>query len=368
MKSKKIKLVIFHPYSSLGGADKSIARLINNLNFNKYEVIFMSLNNAYIKKLLKKKIKIIKLNSSRTILSIFEVRKFLKKYSINEKIIFISNQNFANIISTFIVKNFTNIKLVLIERNHLDEFNYCKNYIDYFKKKILKFLMKKYYKNSDLIIGNSKILSKDLSKYVKKKVVSIYNPAYDKSIIELSKNNINYKKKNNLIITIGRLEIQKDHFTLIKAIKNLKNVNLLIIGYGSLLDELKKFIILNKLNKRVKILTNISNPYPFLKKADLFVLTSLYEGFPNVITEALTLKIPVIASNCNSGPMEILFNNNNQIFKKGNYIELEKKIKSFFKDKNILKSKTNFLYKKLSRFSPNKISKMYEKEFNNLLN
>ena len=55
MKSKKIKLVIFHPYSSLGGADKSIARLINNLNFNKYEVIFMSLNNAYIKKLLKKK-------------------------------------------------------------------------------------------------------------------------------------------------------------------------------------------------------------------------------------------------------------------------------------------------------------------------
>lgn len=367
MKSKKIKLIIFHPYSSLGGADKSISRIINNLNTLKYDIIFICLNDPYIKKFLKKRVKIIKLKSKRTIFSIFEIQNILNKFNKNEKIIFISNQNFANIVSIFIVKRYKNIKLVLVERNHLDEFNYSIDLFDFFKKRILKLLIKITYRYSDLIIGNSNKLSNDLSKFIKRKVTCIYNPANDKSVISLSKKRINFKKKNNLVITIGRLEQQKDQLTLIESILNIKDTNLLIIGYGSLNDKLNNFIKENDLNDRVQILNKISNPYPYLKKADLFVLCSLYEGFPNVITEAITLNVPIISSNCNSGPKEILLNNKIQLFEKGNSKQLTNKIKFFFENKSKFVRKTLFLKKTLSRFNPDKIIREYEQEFNKLL-
>tara|TARA_B100001027_G_C16263091_1_gene330514 strand:+ start:916 stop:2022 length:1107 start_codon:yes stop_codon:yes gene_type:complete len=365
--SKKTKLIFFHPYSSLGGADRSLARLINNLDINKFEVAFICLNNPYILNFLKRKINIIKLKSNRSIFSILEIRRYLNKFSNEKNVIFVSNQNFANVISTFIIKKFPNIKLVLIDRNHIDELEYSNNLLDSFKKIVIKFLMRLFYKNSDLIIGNAKILSRDLSLLVKKKVKTIYNPAKDKSIIALSNKKVKIINKKKLIINIGRLEIQKDHITLIKSIENLCDINLLIIGYGSLLVKLRKIIKTKKLKDRVKIITNISNPYPYLKKADLFVLSSLYEGFPNVLTEAIMLNIPVLSSNCRSGPKEILFNNKDQLFEPGNHLDLEKKIKKFFKNKRAFKLNSKKLYKNMSRFEPKKIAKDYESEFNKLL-
>tara|TARA_B100001123_G_scaffold438390_1_gene573137 strand:- start:1618 stop:2196 length:579 start_codon:yes stop_codon:yes gene_type:complete len=192
MKSKKIKLVIFHPYSTKGGADKSISRLINGLNKKKYEIIFLTLRKPYIKNYLTKKIKIIEINSSKTIFSIFKIRKVLKKFLKSENVIFFSNQNFANVISFFILNGFKNIKHVIIERNHINEFNYYKNILDFFKKKIIKLLMIILYKKADLVIGNAKQLSKDLSKITKSKVKTIYNPALDNSIFQLAKKKNKY--------------------------------------------------------------------------------------------------------------------------------------------------------------------------------
>ena len=121
---KKIKLIIFHPYSSLGGADKSLARLINGLDHNKYDIFFLSLKKIYVTKFLNKKIKTLVIKKSKTIFSILCIREFLKKFNVNDKVIFLSNQNFANIISFIILQKFKAIKHVVIERNHLDEFKY----------------------------------------------------------------------------------------------------------------------------------------------------------------------------------------------------------------------------------------------------
>ena len=203
MKSKKIKLVVFHPYSTMGGADKSISRLINGLNEKKYEITFLTLSNPYIKNYLKKKIKIVRINAKKTIFSIFKIRNILNKFPKNEKIIFFSNQNFANIVSFFILYKFNNIKHVIVERNHIDEFNYFKNIFDYIKKKIIISLMIMLYKKADLVIGNAKKLSEDLSKITKVKVKTIYNPAFDNSILRLSKKKISIKKNKNIILNVG---------------------------------------------------------------------------------------------------------------------------------------------------------------------
>ena len=76
------------------------------------------------------------------------------------------------------------------------------------------------------------------------------------------------------------MEVQKDQITLLKAIKNIKNIYLIIIGYGTKKAELKNYIKINNLNKKVIILDKINNPYPYFKIAKLLVSSSLYEGFP----------------------------------------------------------------------------------------
>ena len=64
----------------------------------------------------------------------------------------------------------------------------------------------------------------------------------------------------------------------------------------------------NNLNDSVKIINFLDNPYPIIKKSDIFILSSNFEGLPNVLLEAQTLKIPIISSNCPTGPKEILLN------------------------------------------------------------
>ncbi len=84
------------------------------------------------------------------------------------------------------------------------------------------------------------------------------------------------------------------------------NGNLYIIGDGKLRDKLNRLISDLNLENRVFLLGKQKNPYKFLSKADIFLFSSNREGFPNVLVEALTCKLPVISTDCKSGPREIL--------------------------------------------------------------
>lgn len=348
----KYKIYIYHPYSKIGGADLSISRLINNLDKKKFEIDFIYLNQQSLTKYLKKrKVNFIKIKSERSLFSIFKIRHYLKKdFSKNyKKYIFLSNQNFANILSFPILFKLNWIKHLLIERNHIDEFKYDSS----IKKKIIFFLMKYFYKRADAIIGISKKLSEDLSEHIKKKCITIYNPAFDTNIFKLSKEKISLKKKKNMILTIGRLENQKDIMTILKAFKLLIkkiNANLVIIGYGSQFDKLKNFIKRYKLQKNVIILTNVSNPFPYYKLADTFVLSSKFEGFANVLVEAAMFKINIISSNCNAGPKEILLNGRyGQLFDIGDFIKLSTQMYKSLKIKNLYNK--NQFFNSLQRFN-----------------
>ena len=362
----KYKIYVFHPYSKIGGADLSISRLIKNLDNKNFDVDFIFLNQQKLTKYLnleKKNINFINVNSKRALFSIFKIRDHLikdrkRRY---KKYIFLSNQNFANILSFFILFKIDWIKQILIERNHIDEFKYDNS----IKKKIIFILMKLLYKKADSIIGISKILTKDLTKLVNKKVVTIYNPAFDINIFKASKTKIHLKKKKNTFLTIGRLENQKDTITILKAFKLLIkviNARLIIIGYGSELKNIKNFISNNKLKNRITILTKVKNPFPYYKLADTFILSSKFEGFGNVLVEAAMFKLNIISSNCNSGPKEILKNGRyGQLFNVGDHVKLSKQMYRSLKNKKLYNR--NELYNSLKRFDiKNNVSK-YKKLF-----
>ena len=361
---QKIKIYIFSPYSSIGGDTLSLSRLIKKLDNNLYEISFISLKKPKISNYIKQKnLKIINLKTSRSILSlakIINVIRFDLKLDYN-KYIFISNQNFANIISSFLKIVFgKKIKLILIERNHLDEFKYQKNFKNFFIKKLIKVA----YKKADLVIGISKKLSNDLSKYINKKVVTIYNPAFDKSVYKKAKKKTIFRKKN-LILSVGRFENQKDPFTMLKAFKIVNDridCNLLMIGFGSMYKEMVDYVRLNNLQKKVIILRNVKNAFPYYKLAKIFVLHSKYEGFGNVLVEAAMFNIPIISSKCNSGPKEILGEGKyGLLFDVGNYKSLSKKIIQLLDKK---KNKPSIEFKNsLKRFEINKIISKYNDIF-----
>lgn len=111
------------------------------------------------------------------------------------------------------------------------------------------------------------------------------------------------------VLAVGRLSIQKDHFTLIKAISLLPkdlNVKLSILGEGPLRAEITALISKLGLQDRVSLPGYTKDIYNWFRGADLFVLSSRWEGFGNVIVEALECGVPVVSTNCPSGPDEIL--------------------------------------------------------------
>jgi glycosyltransferase involved in cell wall biosynthesis len=132
------------------------------------------------------------------------------------------------------------------------------------------------------------------------------------------------------------------------------------MGYGINKKMINQFIKEKKLNKNIKVINFQQNPYYFLKKADIFVLTSKFEGLPNVLLEAQTLKRFIISSDCPTGPKEILKNGNyGDLFNVVGYGNLSNKIILYNKNSKINRSKINLAYHNIERFDYRKNCQKY---------
>ena len=112
-----------------------------------------------------------------------------------------------------------------------------------------------------------------------------------------------------VILAVGRLQRQKDFPTLIRAFAQLhqqRECRLIILGEGRNRPGLEQLVAERGLNDAVSLPGFVANPYPFMARASLFALSSAWEGSPNVLTEALALGTPAVATDCPSGPAEIL--------------------------------------------------------------
>ena len=359
--NNKIKLFIFHPYSTIGGADRSLSQLIIFLQKKNYDITFLSLYSTAINKYLKKKVKVYIFKNTRTICTMSELRKIIKEHNFSNyrKTIFVSNQNYANVVSILALNKFKKLKKIAIERTPLHELDTYENFIKFFKSKLIKIFIRFYYKKFDKIICISNNIKKDLKKFTKNNLKKIYNPSY---------NDIYNKNKKNLgipiILSVGRLEKSKDQLTMLKAVNLIKkkiNFKLIIIGFGSQKKKLNDYIYENNLKKIVKII-KAKNINSYYRKASLFVLSSKYEGFGNVIIEASSFGLPVISTRC-GGPEEILKNGKyGELFMPKDYVTLSNKIFKVLKNKN----KKILPLKELKIYSSKNSNEQYKKIFENI--
>jgi len=112
-----------------------------------------------------------------------------------------------------------------------------------------------------------------------------------------------------VVVGIGRLERQKDFPTLIRAVARVRRsrpVRLLILGEGGKRPALEALVHELGLEEDVALPGFVENPYAYLARAQVFALSSIFEGLPTVLIEALALGTPVVATDCRTGPREIL--------------------------------------------------------------
>ena len=242
------------------------------------------------------------------------------------------------------------------------------------KNKLKQAIYKYFLKMADGVMVNSYEFKSQMKRYFNVNAKCIYNPLNEKEIISKSKKKaekIFNKNKSLKIINIGRFVDQKDQITLLKALNLIKdkvNFEAVIIGKGKLKDSLINFINKNNLKKKIKIISFKKNPYNYIKQSDILISTSIYEGLPNVLLEALALKKFIISSDCPTGPKEILLNGKGGlIFKRQNYNQLSKKIIFYIKNKNVCKKLLQNSYNAINRFDYNKNINEYLKFINSYL-
>ncbi|MCZ6672272.1 MAG: glycosyltransferase [Verrucomicrobia bacterium] len=149
-------------------------------------------------------------------------------------------------------------------------------------------------------------------------VVTIYNPIDLSEIAQLMQDPVDAlgfgenaeREKHFQIIAAGALERQKGYDLLIKAVARLNHIpyQLSILGEGSQEKNLKKLAQDLRIEDRVRFMGFQKNPYAWMARSDLFVLSSRWEGFGNVIVEAMACGVPVLAARCPAGPDEIISN------------------------------------------------------------
>jgi glycosyltransferase involved in cell wall biosynthesis len=345
----KKKIIIFMPSIEGGGVEKNLFLVSNYLSEKVKDLNLITISKKYKKKF-NKSVKFITLSSnfwdklSRRSKYLLALILLLKEILKDRNTIVFSFQ--ANVYCIILCKLFF---IKVISRSNSAPVGWSKNP---FKRFIFKIILNL----ADKIMVNSYEFKKELKKEFNVNSICIYNPLNKDEIIIKSKKKLNkiFKTNNLKILNIGRFTDQKDQLTLLKALNLLKNkikFEAVIIGRGVLKEKLSNYIKDNNLQDFVKLKNFVDNPFPLIKQTDLFILSSKYEGLPNVLLEALVLKKFIISSNCSTGPKEILLNGKGgYLYNVENYKQLTKKIIFYNENKKKSLKLLDHSYKCLKRF------------------
>ena len=273
----KKKIMFIMPNKGYSGAEKVVIQIIENLK-NKYEFIYVSEPGEINQYLQDRNIRHIK---TKKRLDKNEIEEIVKKEKPN---ILHTTDYRASTITSFI-----NTKIPIISHLHNNP-PWLKNLN---KNSIVYLLASKKFKKI-LTVSNSIEREYIFSKLIKNKIENISNPISRREILD----NISNNKTDKIydICFVARLCKQKDPIRFVDIIEKIKdiipNISVIMIGEGSLNEEVKQYIIEKKLSDTINLLGFKKNVYEYMNESKIFCLTSKWEGFGLVAFEALTLGMP----------------------------------------------------------------------------
>ena len=307
----KRKLVVLITTMNAGGAERFVANFIDYFG-DQFSIHLFVIENQIQFPIDESKCSVQWLGAGlpkSQIIRLFCLSKFAKKLSDfmlkNEISHVFSLMPLPNFIAAHIKKVIPHARVVMAERTCPSQ---RLKYFTLAKGIIYRHLIRTMYPVADAIIANSRYSCIDLAKNFgisRLKLNSIYNP------LSMPKNEVakvTLPKDKFVFVCVANLRPEKNHFLLLESFRDLRdeNTHLALVGKGPELPFIRRTIDSLGILGKVTIITDCNNPYPYLLQADASVLTSNFEGFPNVLLESLQAGLPVISTDVFSGPREIL--------------------------------------------------------------
>ena len=310
--NEKLKIVFFIPSLSMGGAEKVFVTLANRFCNLGHKVTIVTLGlGGQLSGELDKRVCQHSLNASRLALCLPGLLWFLVRNKID---VFVSGLQYPNIISSFAhLLSLSKAKLIVTEHSNSTE---LLKKLTPWRRSILKLGVNLAYSRASTIVAVSEGVKECLNNTYKMpawNVVVIHNPVDLQRIHLLSQEDLNHpwfdEKSLPVVVAVGRLSVEKNFSLLIRAflaVTERIEARLAIIGDGPLRIRLESEAASLGLARRIMFVGFSTNPYYYILRSNVLVVSSTREGFSNVIVEGLALGKPIVSTDCKSGPSEIL--------------------------------------------------------------
>lgn len=248
------------------------------------------------------------LNSKRTLNTIWPFTKLINNIKPDVIISAYTDTNFAAVVSAKL--SFSKAPIIVSEHASLNE-HWQKS--SFSRKLTLKFYVKYGYCLASHILAVSNGIAKQIIGYGHRpsKVSCIHNPVRFEPKIPLKQSSSDDSDVVKLL-AVGRVTPQKDYMTLLKAfeiVSNNHNAHLTIVGgvhNKAEKNQIDTFLESKAIKDKISFIDFTENVSEYYQNSDIFVLSSAWEGFGNVIVEAMTYGLPIVSTDCNHGPAEIL--------------------------------------------------------------
>lgn len=309
-----MKLAVILPSLAGGGMEKVFLVLIKEWIKKGYQVdLVLSGKDRTLKAELPDNIRVFEGGRYAKLTFFIRLIRYLRKERPAHIISGAHDINLMSLLATKIA--FVAAKNSITFHNHLTSEIASSQGLKLIKIKIIVLLIRALIKSSNSVIAVSEGVKENILDYfphVKNKTYVIYNPVITDTTYQNSEKVLVQKAIPNdkeWILFAGRFVHQKGIDVLLKAFQEIKDKTdalLILAGDGSGKEDIKEFIRQNGLQNRVFLIGFVSNIFPWMKKASVFVLPSRHEGLGNVIIEAMYCGTQVISTDCPSGPAEIM--------------------------------------------------------------
>ncbi len=310
-------IALFIPVLTFGGAEKVVITLANGLAAKGHKVdLVLIKREGQLIETVSDKVRLVDLGSKKTFFSVWKLRGYLHK---NKPDVLLSGLDNANIVSSLAMRMAkANTKHIIALHTNLKQ-SYLRP-----RTKLHRFypaMMRRLFPHADHFVAVSECVAKQSGNFLgltNDRIEVIYNPVINSKIKEKALESVEHPWLNDhnnfTIVAAGRIFEAKDYPTMLmafaKVLPKAPHARLIILGDGkqTIRREMDKIISDEKMEHAVDVHGFVHNPYAYIQKASLFVLSSKWEGFGNVLVEALYLNKPVISTACECGPDEILRN------------------------------------------------------------
>jgi glycosyltransferase involved in cell wall biosynthesis len=304
------RIAFFLPTLAGGGAERVALNLLKGMLERdiSLDLVLADANGPYLEQV-PKGVRLVNLGTGRVTRAIPALARYLKD---TKPTGLLSHMNHANV-AAILAKELARSQTTLVVVEH-DTLSASKSKLR--RSRFLPPAMKWLYPRADTIVGVSRGVSEDLDSQLGFRagtVKTVYNPVIDRDTISKAKMQLEHPwfqaGSPPVFLAVGRFTPQKDFSNLIAAfalVRQQKNARLVILGEGELRPELEAQIQTLGMSEDVLLPGFVQNPYAYMANSTAFVLSSRWEGLPTVLIEAMACGCSVVATNCPSGPQEIL--------------------------------------------------------------